>query len=499
MRLAPSLGLWLAVVVALVVGVHGWLQLRTEEADLTTAARRELTLLTTAVRSGVENAIRDNQEPDIVVLLEQLELKDPAVDIFVFGLEGVLRGSSWGSGGNVAKARDIVRHTETSDVLRIEELPSGEFVATAPLRVGGSVRGRLVLLRPSNALLADLAAERHAIVLSFGLLIAALSLVIWAVVQLRVHRPLSRVIAGVRRVGGGDLSARINLTGRDEVAELAQEFDAMSEALEGARRQLVSETEAREKLEVDMQRANKLAIVGEVAATLAHEIGSPLQVLNGRARDLAVRADLPQDAKRSAAILVEQTDRVHHIVERLLDVARRKAPELEDLDIQESVQRMVELFSTQARRMGVHLEFESQKVPHLRGDPAQVQQVLLNLLQNALRASVGGGVVRITISPSSFRRPSDSKNEPSVAIAVDDTGSGIPEAVRNQIFDPFVTAWNDEPKSKGTGLGLAVVKSIVAEHGGIVSAETSCSGVGARFVVHLPVPASPLAAAVEAT
>jgi signal transduction histidine kinase len=492
MRLAPSLSLWLVVVTALVVGGHGWLQLRTEEADLTAAAHRELTLLTTAVRSGVENAMRDDQDPDIVALLDQLELKDPAVDIFVFGVDGALLGSSWGSGGNVAKVRDIVRHTDTSEVLRIDVLPSGEFVATSPLRVRGWVRGRLVLLRPSNALVADLAGERHAIVLSFGLLIAALSLVIWAVVQLRVHRPLSRVIVGVRRVSSGDLSGRINLTGKHEVAELAQEFDAMSEALERARRQLASETEARENLEVDMQRANKMAIVGEVAATLAHEIGSPLQVLNGRARDLAARADLPEDAKRSAAILVEQTDRVHHIVERLLDVARRRAPEVEDLDIQESVQRMVELFSTQARRMGVRFELDSQEVPRLRGDPAQVQQVLLNLLQNALRASARGGVVRITISPSSFRRPSDSRAQPSVAITVADTGSGIPKAVRDQIFEPFVTAWNDEPKSKGTGLGLAVVRSIVTDHGGVVSAATSPSGVGTRFVVHFPVRALPL-------
>jgi signal transduction histidine kinase len=496
-RLASSLSLWLAVVTALVVGVHGWFQLRAEEAALTSAARRELTLLTTAVRSGVESAIRDDQAPDIVALLEQLELKDPDLDIYVFGADGVLLGSSWGSGGKLAKARDVVRDTETFEV-RIE-LSSGEFVATAPLRVTGSVRGRLVLLQPSKPLLADLAAERRAIVLSIGLLVAALTLVIWAVLHLRVHRPLSRVIAGVRRVGSGDLSVRINLTGRDEVTELAQEFDAMSEALEEARRQLASATEAREKLEVDMQRANKMAIVGEVAATLAHEIGSPLQVLNGRARDLAVRADLPEDAKRSAAVLVEQTDRVHHIVERLLDVARRKAPEFEDLDIQESVKQIVELFSTQARRRGVRLELESRDVPRLQGDPAQVQQVLLNLLQNAIKASTRGGVVRIAISPSSFKRTSDPSVQPSVAITVDDTGSGISEAVRDQIFEPFVTAWDDESKSKGTGLGLAVVRSIVTDHGGVVSAATSPSGVGARFVVHLPVQASPPTGAEEAT
>jgi len=490
MRLSLSLGLWLTAAAGIVLAAVGWFQLQVEEEDLDAAARRELTLLATAIRTATENAIRDDQEPDVTALLEQLEVKDPAVDIFVFESDGTLIGSSWGSTGSLAAARAVVADT-MPDALAVEELESQGLVASAPLRVRGSVTGRLVVLRPVAALQSDLAAERRAIVWSIVVVIAVLSSVLWVVVRARVHHPLGRFVAGVRRVRSGDLSARIDLPGADELAELAQEFDAMTETLQEAQRRLVSEAEAREKFELDMQRANRLSVVGEIAATLAHEIGSPLQVLNGRSRDLATRADLPEDAKRSAAILVEQTDRVHQIVERLLDVARRKAPEVADLDVLELVHQMVELVSTQARRLDVRLDIEAHDVPHVRADRAQVQQVLLNLLQNAMRASSGGGVVRVTVFESSFKPPSDSRPHPSVAVAVDDTGGGISEAIQSRVFEPFFTAWNGQGPAKGTGLGLAVVRSIVTDHGGVVNAGASPSGMGARFIFHLPVGAAP--------
>jgi signal transduction histidine kinase len=492
MPISLSLAVWLVTSVGVVLSIHGWMQLRAEEQDLLGTAKRELTLLTTAIRGAAESAIRDHQEPDISALLKQLETKDPAVDIFMFDADGRLLGSSSGSTSYLSTARNLAGAV-APDALAIEELGSHALAAIAPLSVGTSVNGRIVILRPRTALEMDLAAERRALILSIGLVVTVLSSVIWVVVRIRVHRPLRRVIDGVQRIRAGDLSARVNMPGANELAELAREFDAMTEALEAAHHRLAKEAETRERLEADIQRANRLATVGEVAATLAHEIGSPLQVLNGRSRDLTVRSDLPEDAKRSAAILVEQTDRIHHIVEQLLDVARRKAPKVVELDVRESVEQVLELLSTQARRIGVRFAVEAPDAPRLQGDPAQVQQVLLNLLQNAMRTTSRGGLVQITIALSSFERPSDSRPQASVAITVDDTGSGIPAAIEDRIFEPFFTAWNGESESKGTGLGLAVVRSIVTAHGGFVTTATPPSGVGARFVVHFPIQAAPLA------
>lgn len=486
MRVSISLTLWLVAVTTLVLAIQGWRQLTEEEDDLYAAAGRELELVTTAVRSSVENSVRDEQEADIDPLLEQLELKDPAFDVFVFRDDGTVLNSSGGT-TNLERARVISRQHRDAQTLRVHRLPEGELASVAPLRADGRTWGRLVILRPPHALRADLRDERDSELVTIGALIVLLSVVIWAVVNLRLERPLSRIIGVVRRVAGGDLAVRIRHPGRDELAELSKEFDTMVEVLEETRTQLAREAETRERLEGEMLRANRLSIVGELAATLAHEVGSPLQVLGGRARDVLSRSDLPGDVSRSVGIIVDQVDRVHAIVERFLDVARRKAPVIEDVELESVVGQLIELLGGQTRRGGVRIAVDVPGGLAVPADPAQLQQVLLNLLHNALRASRPGDTVLIRAERSRFRRVPDGPLQPSVAISVEDEGVGIPDGASDTLFQPFFTAWSPEPKrSSGTGLGLSVVKTIVTDHGGIVEVHPGREGKGARFVVRFP-------------
>lgn len=487
MRLSLSLGLWLVGLSVLVLGVHGWVQLAEEEEDLYSAVARELTLVATAVRSSVENAVRDDQEADIGALLEQLELKDPAFDVFVFRGRTDLLGSSWGSATNLTRARALSQRSSDGS-LHVEHLEAGDIAVVAPFRSEGRIAGHVVILRPPNALRADLRDERNAMLLTIVVLVGILSAGVWLVLQLRLQRPISHMVSVVHRVAGGDLSVRTQWKGSDELAVLAREFDAMVESLERAHLQLAYETETRERLESEMLHANRLAIVGELAATLAHEVGSPLQVLGGRARDMVRRDGLPDDVSRSAKIIVEQVDRVHQIVESFLDVARRKAPAVEPVDLGGVVNDVIELLSSQARRKGVRFEVELASPLTVRADPAQLQQVLLNLLQNALRASQRDNTVWVRAASSSFQRVPDGPMQSSVALTVEDEGPGLPEGKAETVFQPFFTAWRgDSKQAAGTGLGLSVVRTIVADHGGMVRAEERPNGPGARFVTHFPV------------
>jgi len=237
-RLTRSLGLWLAGTTAVLLSSYGWQQLRQEREDLTATARREMGLLTTAIRSGVENAMRDEKQLDITSLLERLELQDSSVDIFVFDEAGTLLASSWGSSGHVAAARDVLRGAAALDALHIDEGPAG-LLASIPLRIGSRHVGRLVVIRPTDALRADLDAELQAAVLSTIVLIIASSLVIWLVIRQQIHQPMTRIVTGIRRMSSGDLSSRLEMGGGDEIAEIAGEFNAMAIALEEARSRLV--------------------------------------------------------------------------------------------------------------------------------------------------------------------------------------------------------------------------------------------------------------------
>jgi signal transduction histidine kinase len=296
-----------------------------------------------------------------------------------------------------------------------------------------------------------------------------------------VRRPLQDLLQTMRAVRAGDLTAKARFRHADEMGEAVNAFNDMMGDLREARRRLISEAEAREVLELKLQRTDKLVTVGQLSAGLAHEIGSPLQVLNGRARALAAREELPADVRRNAEILARESDRITRIVDQLLTFSRYTAPRMADMALGPAVQEIVEFFAAEARRVGVQLSYVCDEgMPAVRADAAQVQQVVMNLLMNAVQVTPPGGHVRVHVCGGSFAIGADVRR--SVSLVVGDTGTGIPADVQPHIFEPFFTT---RSQSRGTGLGLAVVKAIVDAHGGAVRVET-VPGTGTQFTVHLP-------------
>lgn len=244
----------------------------------------------------------------------------------------------------------------------------------------------------------------------------------------------------------------------------------------------------RKRLTERLLRTEKLAMLGELIGGIAHELNNPLSVLIGHAQLLhtAGRED-PQLERRTEKIL-DAANRAIRIVRNFLTVVRQRPPEKTAVSVNEIIQKTLDLFVYQARVGNVELVTDlSPAVPLTAADPQQLQQVVLNLANNALQA-IGAARRSGTLRVATGLAP----DRAAIRITVSDDGAGIPAEVLPRIFEPLFTT---KPPGEGTGLGLAIVQAVVAEHGGSVAVESEC-GHGTTFTVTLPVtaPASPPAA-----
>jgi signal transduction histidine kinase len=283
------------------------------------------------------------------------------------------------------------------------------------------------------------------------------------------------MIERMRRVREGDLSPSPGVSRTGEVGATLDAFDALVNDLRETRARLVAEAEARRRMEGQLRELDKMRAVGQLAAGLAHEIGSPLQILEGRLAALEGKADDPNETRRVARILLEQAQRITRIVSRLTSVARRPAERTRHFAPLPPVRAVVELVEGEARRRGITLALHhDETLPEIDGDPDALQQIVLNLVRNALDATAEKGHVDVRLEAAG----------PSVLrVSVRDDGRGMDEATRAQAFEPFFTT---RGSTGGTGLGLAVVKGIVDEMRGSIDLR-SAPDAGTTLTIDVPV------------
>jgi two-component system NtrC family sensor kinase len=286
-----------------------------------------------------------------------------------------------------------------------------------------------------------------------------------------VGRPVAQLMEMARRVGAGDLSHPIALAQRDELGDLAAEMNAMCERLEREQR-------ARQQALEQLRHAERINTVGRLAAGVAHELGTPLNVVGLEAKRIAVGRAVGEAAQEGAKVIATQAERMTLIISQLLDFARRRSPRMSAVELGEVASTTLSLVAALAARSGVTLCHEAAQKVHVNADAGQMQQVLTNLVVNALQASPPGAEVRVTTG----HEPSDHQPTRAAFVRVVDAGSGIEPDALPRIFEPFFTT---KDVGQGTGLGLAVAEGIVEEHGGRIEV-TSAPGAGASFTVRLP-------------
>ncbi|ACH38114.1 sensor histidine kinase [Citrifermentans bemidjiense Bem] len=250
-----------------------------------------------------------------------------------------------------------------------------------------------------------------------------------------------------------------------------EQLEETAKGLEDSYRQLRTQSELIIRIEEQLRRAERLSALGELSAILAHEIRNPLASIRGTAEIL--REDgAAANRDEFLGILVKESDRLNHVVEDFLRMARSEPAIKKECDINYELANMVTLLSAQARGEEVELRFTPGEVPTLSADPEKLRQAFMNVILNGIQASAPGGRVLVT---TSYDRQSRS-----IEIRFSDNGPGIAREAIGKIFEPFFTT-----KGSGTGLGLSITKKILEGHGGTLEVE-STPGEGACFRARLP-------------
>jgi len=301
-----------------------------------------------------------------------------------------------------------------------------------------------------------------------------------------VDRPMRKLKAQAERIGTGDFSTSVNLLGGGEISELSDTIEKMRGQLADARKaeQLANaqRIEALEKL----RHSERLATLGQLSAGIAHELGTPLNVISGRAKLMTRDGMTAEDLSRSARIIGDQAERMTQIIRQLLSFARREKPRKQPIDLNTVLRGLQPLLNPTAHKQGVSLSIQEAEQPlPTYADPGQLQQVLLNLTLNAIQAMPDGGEIEVSSGVADVTEPPErvkNKSARWVKLQVQDQGVGMDEEKLQKIFDPFFTT---KDVGDGTGLGLSIVYGIVEEHGGWIDVK-STPGHGSCFTVYLP-------------
>ena len=308
--------------------------------------------------------------------------------------------------------------------------------------------------------------ERHTViaVATAGAFLTCASVL--TVLAVSVRRPMMELQDKITRVSLGDMDASVSFGERDdEIGDLGRDFNAMVAQLKASREEI-------QRLhQTQMSRAEHFATLGELAAGLAHEIRNPLAGIAGVIE--IIGRDLPPDSAARSVVkdAKEEALQINRILTDLLDTARPKPPNKRLGNLYDTAEHAVMFARQQAVTKKIFIELEAAAdLPAVEHDPNQINQVLLNLLLNAIQSMDKPGSIRVSLE----------QDEDAVLIRVADEGKGIaPEHLPN-IFRPFFTT-----KGHGTGLGLSLARRIVEAHGGKIEVSSQV-GKGTEFVIALP-------------
>jgi two-component system NtrC family sensor kinase len=354
-----------------------------------------------------------------------------------------------------------------------------------PLNIDGQDSGAIEVADARH--MSDQYVRRSLIVSLLSLLgVAGLcaTVIYWNGVRM-VARPLTQLMNQVEQIGYGDLDPQPLPSSDDELGELAIAINQMRERLVQQRETIRTETQTRVQTQDQLRHADRLGTVGTLAAGLAHELGTPLNVVAGRAGLIAGHRLSSEEVNDSAETIKSEAERMTAIIRQLLDFARQSTPHIAPTSATDLIRKTCDFIRPLAAKSDVQINIATTDEPFaIVADTAQIQQVVSNLLTNAIQAMPSGGPIEVAISSDPATAPVDvpPADDGFVCVSICDSGAGMTEDEAEHIFEPFFTT---KETGKGTGLGLSIAYGIVREHHGWIDVDSK-KGQGTQFRVYLP-------------
>lgn len=488
MRLAHQFWLSLVLPIAIAIAVYGVFASADRKLVLRREASAEIGNYAALLQASMEGAMASNDLDLVRRRAEQFARAERIVGVAAFTPEGeavvVTQGLEHARAGLHALARQAIsqgRDIEQQGTLMDQEVLLRTVIIGSPPGTSPALIAILVRDRHYVQLLEQ--SLNRGLAVTGALLLAASAAVAGVVGRYTVGLPAQAILAGAERVASGDLDAAVPEKGAEELSRLAFTFNWMTQSLREARARAEREEAARVNIERKLQQAQALAAAGQIASSLGHEIGSPLNVILGRARRAADLPGCPEPLRAELEIIARQSERITRVVSRLLSLARPpRSAQKNECDLVRVVEDVFAFLGPECRKRGVEMEIsyprDAERSVRVALDSDQLFQVVFNLCMNAIEAQEGGGALTVRILPAH----DGLAGTDAVAFEVEDRGPGIRTEDMGRIFEPF---FSTRTKKGGSGLGLTIVGGIVQEAGGMVEVASSPSG-GALFRVTLP-------------
>jgi two-component system, NtrC family, sensor kinase len=487
LKLGTKLTLYLSLIIILVLSGYGYIDIISRRDILVRKMKAETRSTGRTLKVSLEKIFQPDEMNYIQDLIDTVSRYERTLGVMVYFQKNHLlfQSHSLKEGHDpylafIVRSIQEDRHQEASGNYKNTPV----FIYAFPIRDRqGKSLGGVAILQNTSIMEQEIKRAKENILVTILILIGGTFILILVGTRKWITRPINQLITAVNHLAAGRFDHQIHFKKKDELAELAGAFNRMAVDLKKAQERIIHEGEAKLELERNLRHSEKLATIGQLASGLAHEIGTPLNIIYGRTELVKRKFESRPEITKNLDIILGQTERITRIIQQLLGFIRKKKGGLSSLTIPPLIDTTLELLDQPIQKQAIRVVKTFERRPsEVKGDADQLQQVFINLFLNALQAMPKGGLLRLATVRKKIAKEGLMESARSyLEVSVQDSGSGITKEYLKDIFNPFFTT-----KETGTGLGLMVSQGIVQDHDGWIEVESE-PGKGSIFKVYLPV------------